>query len=84
MGGAIGEDDATVVVVHDETVGVDIDAEVLDGQQRETVAADMRRLPFPPASFDGAIAVRPELASGINIRGGVIVHPAVKAALAAG
>ena len=40
-----------------ETVGVDIDAGVLDGQQRETVAADMRRLPFPAASFDGAIAV---------------------------
>ena len=40
-----------------ETVGVDIDAEVLVGQERETVAADMRRLPFAHGSFDGAIAV---------------------------
>jgi SAM-dependent methyltransferase len=39
------------------TVGVDLDPSVLEGQQRETVAADMRRLPFGPASFDGAIAV---------------------------
>lgn len=40
-----------------ETVGVDIDAAVLEGQERETVAADMRRLPFATGSFDGAIAV---------------------------
>ena len=39
------------------TVGVDVDPAVLEGQQRETVAADMRRLPFGPASFDGAVAV---------------------------
>jgi alanine dehydrogenase len=30
---------------------------------------------------DGGIEHRPELASGINVRGGAIVHPAVKAAL---
>jgi SAM-dependent methyltransferase len=40
-----------------ETVGVDVEAAVLEGQSRETVAADMRRLPFADAEFDGAIAV---------------------------
>jgi SAM-dependent methyltransferase len=40
-----------------ETVGVDVDAGVLEGQERETVAADMRRLPFADAELDGAIAV---------------------------
>ena len=40
-----------------ETVGVDVEASVLEGQQRETVAADMRHLPFAAASFDSAIAV---------------------------
>lgn len=40
-----------------ETVGVDVDPGVLEGQGRVTVAADMRRLPFAAASFDGAIAV---------------------------
>jgi len=39
------------------TVGVDLDPAVLEGQQRETVAADMRRLPFGPAAFEGAVAV---------------------------
>ena len=36
-----------------ETVGVDVDARSLAGQARETVAADMRSLPFADASFDG-------------------------------
>jgi len=40
-----------------ETVGVDLDAAVLEGQLRETVACDMRRLPFADGAFDGAIAV---------------------------
>jgi SAM-dependent methyltransferase len=40
-----------------DTVGVDVDPAVLEGQARETVAADMRRLPFVDGSFDGAIAV---------------------------
>jgi SAM-dependent methyltransferase len=40
-----------------ETVGVDVDPEVLRGQRRETVAADMRSLPFGAESFEGAIAV---------------------------
>jgi SAM-dependent methyltransferase len=40
-----------------QTVGVDVDASVLEGQRRETVAADMRRLPFAAASFEGAVAV---------------------------
>lgn len=39
------------------TVGVDVDPAVLKGQKRETVAADMRCLPFGSDSFDGAIAV---------------------------
>jgi SAM-dependent methyltransferase len=40
-----------------ETVGVDADAEALRGQERRTVAADMRRLPFADGEFDGALAV---------------------------
>ena len=40
-----------------ETVGVDVDGAALEGQERETVAADMRRLPFADGEFDGAIAV---------------------------
>jgi SAM-dependent methyltransferase len=39
-----------------ETVGVDIDPEALAGQERETVVADMRDLPFEDDSFDGVIA----------------------------
>jgi SAM-dependent methyltransferase len=39
-----------------ETVGVDIDPAVLVGQERETVAADMRELPFGDASFGAVIA----------------------------
>ena len=40
-----------------EAVGIDVDGAALEGQERETVAADMRRLPFPDGEFDGAIAV---------------------------
>jgi SAM-dependent methyltransferase len=40
-----------------ETVGVDIEAAVLAGQQRPTVAADMRSLPCRDGEFDAAIAV---------------------------
>jgi SAM-dependent methyltransferase len=40
-----------------ETVGVDVDAGALAGQQRETHTADMRDLPFADASFDSALAV---------------------------
>jgi SAM-dependent methyltransferase len=40
-----------------ETVGVDLHPSVLEGQERETVEADMRDLPFPDGEFDGAIAV---------------------------
>jgi SAM-dependent methyltransferase len=40
-----------------ETVGLDIDPEALAGQQRETVAADMRQLPFEDASFSSVLAV---------------------------
>jgi SAM-dependent methyltransferase len=39
-----------------ETVGVDIDPQVLKGQQRETVVADMRELPFDDARFSSVIA----------------------------
>jgi SAM-dependent methyltransferase len=39
-----------------ETVGVDIEAEVLVGQGRETVVADMRELPFADNSFASVIA----------------------------
>jgi SAM-dependent methyltransferase len=40
-----------------ETVGTDIAASVLVGQDRETVVADMRRLPFPDASFASVFSV---------------------------
>ncbi|MFN8161882.1 MAG: class I SAM-dependent methyltransferase [Solirubrobacterales bacterium] len=41
-----------------ETVGVDIDAGALDGQDRETVVADMRRLPFEDGSFSSLLSVQ--------------------------
>jgi SAM-dependent methyltransferase len=41
-----------------ETVGVDIDATALEGQDRETHAADMRALPFGDASFDAVLSVQ--------------------------
>src|SRR5215211_241902 len=41
-----------------ETVGVDIDAAALAGQERETVVADMRALPFADASFAAVISVQ--------------------------
>ena len=39
------------------TVGVDVDADALQGQERETHVADMRELPFPDASFDAVLSV---------------------------
>jgi SAM-dependent methyltransferase len=41
-----------------ETVGVDLDAEALAGQDRTTVVADMRELPFAAGEFDSVIAVQ--------------------------
>jgi SAM-dependent methyltransferase len=41
-----------------ETVGVDIDPKALEGQERETVVADMRELPFADGSFSSVIAVQ--------------------------
>jgi alanine dehydrogenase len=53
-----------------------------------TIALTNVTLPFvrmlADHGVDGAIEHRPELASGINVRGGVVVYPAVKAALSAG
>jgi SAM-dependent methyltransferase len=40
-----------------ETVGVDVDPTALAGQDRETVVADMRALPFPNASFPSVLAL---------------------------
>jgi SAM-dependent methyltransferase len=40
-----------------ETVGTDIAPAVLAGQDRETVVADMRALPFPDASFASVFSV---------------------------
>ena len=40
-----------------ETVGVDLDPGALRGQERRTVVADMRELPFAEREFDGVIAV---------------------------
>lgn len=39
------------------TVGVDIDPGALEDQDRETVVADMRELPFPDSSFDSVLSV---------------------------
>ncbi|MCL4287653.1 MAG: methyltransferase domain-containing protein [Thermoleophilia bacterium] len=41
-----------------ETVGVDIDAGALAGQDRETVVADMRELPFADRAFPSALSVQ--------------------------
>ena len=41
-----------------ETVGLDVDAAALAGQDRETVVADMRDLPFADASFDSVLSVQ--------------------------
>jgi SAM-dependent methyltransferase len=41
-----------------ESVGVDVDPAVLEGQERETVAADMRALPFAAGSFASVLAVQ--------------------------
>ena len=41
-----------------ETVGVDIEPSVLEGQQRETVVADMRAVPFEDASFQSLLSVQ--------------------------
>lgn len=40
-----------------ETVGVDVEPAVLTGQDRETVLADMRKLPFDDASFSSVLLV---------------------------
>jgi SAM-dependent methyltransferase len=40
-----------------ETVGLDRDAGALAGQQRVTVLADMRSLPFPPSCFASVLSV---------------------------
>ena len=41
-----------------ETVGVDIDPVALEGQDRETVVADMRDIPFGDRSFPSVLAVQ--------------------------
>jgi len=41
-----------------ETVGVDIEAEALAGQDRETHVADMRNLPFGPGAFPTVLSVQ--------------------------
>lgn len=41
-----------------ETVGVDVEPSVLEGQRRETVVADMRELPFEDAAFVSVLSVQ--------------------------
>jgi SAM-dependent methyltransferase len=41
-----------------ETVGADISAEALQGQERETVVADMRVLPFGDGEFSSVLSVQ--------------------------
>ena len=40
-----------------QTIGVDVEPSVLVGQDRETVAADMRHLPLPSSSFASVLSV---------------------------
>lgn len=40
-----------------ETVGVDIDAGALEGQERSTVVADMRHLPFADCHFESVLSI---------------------------
>jgi SAM-dependent methyltransferase len=41
-----------------ETVGVDVEAAALEGQDRETHPADMRALPFAPGSFASVVSIQ--------------------------
>jgi SAM-dependent methyltransferase len=41
-----------------ETVGVDLEAEALEGQERRTIVADMRELPLPDRGFSSFLAVQ--------------------------
>jgi ubiquinone/menaquinone biosynthesis C-methylase UbiE len=41
-----------------ETVGVDVAAQALAGQQRRTIVADMRELPLPDASFASFLSIQ--------------------------
>lgn len=41
-----------------ETVGVDLDAEALSAQERETHIADMRALPFAASSFGSVVCIQ--------------------------
>ena len=41
-----------------ETVGVDISPEALEGQERETIVADMRELPFGDGEFASVLSVQ--------------------------
>jgi SAM-dependent methyltransferase len=41
-----------------ETVGVDVEADALAGQERRTIVADMRELPLPDASFASYLSVQ--------------------------
>src|SRR5947209_15717553 len=41
-----------------ETVGVDVEAKALAGQDRETRQADMRVMPFPDASFASVVSIQ--------------------------
>jgi SAM-dependent methyltransferase len=41
-----------------ETVGVDVAADALQGQQRRTIVADMRKLPLPDGSFKAFLSVQ--------------------------
>jgi SAM-dependent methyltransferase len=41
-----------------ETVGVDIDPGALEGQDRETIVADMRDLPFETGTFDSVVSAQ--------------------------
>ena len=50
--------DTAITCSDRETVGVDLEPEALIGQDRETVAADMRDLPFADGSFPSVLSVQ--------------------------
>jgi SAM-dependent methyltransferase len=55
LGAGVGH--SAALLAPRESVGVDLDAQALEGQSRETVVADMRQLPFEDDSFASVLSV---------------------------
>src|SRR3954451_5477588 len=41
-----------------ETIGIDVESQALQGQQRRTIVADMRELPLPDNSFAAFVSIQ--------------------------